>query len=68
LFVNFFIKNKFLLIKTIEIPSLKVQKKIKSMQMFRKPIDRAIQGDRLGICVTNFDAKLIERGLACKIK
>ncbi len=32
--------------------------------MFRKPIDRAIQGDRLGICVTNFDAKLIERGIA----
>jgi selenocysteine-specific elongation factor len=68
LFVNFFIKNKYLLIKTIEIPSLKVQKKIKSMQMFRKPIDRAIQGDRLGICVTNFDAKLIERGIAGKIK
>ena len=43
---------------------MKVQKKIKSMQMFRKPIDQAKQGDRLGICVTNFDAKLIERGIA----
>ena len=32
--------------------------------MFRKPIERAVQGDRLGICVTNFDAKLIERGIA----
>lgn len=35
------------------------------MQMFRKPIEQAVQGDRLGICVTNFDAKLIERGIAC---
>jgi selenocysteine-specific elongation factor len=33
--------------------------------MFRKPIEQAMQGDRCGICVTNFDAKLMERGLAC---
>ncbi len=32
--------------------------------MFHKPIEQAVQGDRCGICVTNFDASLIERGLA----
>lgn len=49
----------------IELPALKQQKKIKSMQMFRKPIHSAHTGDRLGICVTQFDASCIERGLAC---
>jgi len=36
------------------------------MQMFRKPIDKAIQGDRIGICVTQFDPDKLERGLICK--
>ncbi|KAM4651062.1 selenocysteine-specific elongation factor isoform 2-T2 [Discoglossus pictus] len=49
----------------VEIPALKVTKKVKSMQMFHKPVSRAIQGDRLGICVTQFDPKLLERGLVC---
>jgi selenocysteine-specific elongation factor len=35
----------------IEIPNLRVEKKVKSMQMFRKPVQSAHQGDRLGICV-----------------
>lgn len=29
--------------QTVEIPSMKVQKKVKSMQMFRKPVDRILQ-------------------------
>ena len=41
-------------------------RKVKSMQMFRKPIHRAIQGDRIGICVTQFDPDKLERGLICK--
>ncbi|XP_053325558.1 selenocysteine-specific elongation factor [Spea bombifrons] len=49
----------------VEIPALKVTKKVKSMQMFHKPVNGAIQGDRLGICVTQFDPKLLERGLVC---
>lgn len=28
-------------------------------------MEKACQGDRCGICLTNLDAKLIERGLAC---
>lgn len=62
-----------------------MQKKVKSMQMFRKPVVKASQvgliscdillrlfefinslkGDRVGICVTQFDSKLLERGLVC---
>ena len=50
---------------TIEIPSMKVTKKVKSMQMFKVPVTEASQGDRVGICVTQFDPKLLERGLVC---
>ncbi|CAL8401865.1 unnamed protein product [Arctogadus glacialis] len=50
---------------TVEIPTLKVTKKVKSMQMFRTPVSRAMQGDRVGVCVTQFDPKLrgARRGL-----
>ena len=50
----------------VEIPSMKVVKKVKSMQMFRQPVTRLSQGDRAGICVTQFDPKLLERGLVCQ--
>lgn len=50
----------------IEIPELQVQKKVKSLQMFRKNVKEAKQGDRVGICVTNLDAKLIERSIAAE--
>ncbi|KAF6732979.1 Selenocysteine-specific elongation factor [Oryzias melastigma] len=50
---------------TVEIPVLKVTKKIKSVQMFRKPVSGAMQGDRVGVCVTQFDPKLLERGVVC---
>ena len=49
---------------TIEIASLRIEKKIKSIQMFRKPVQAAGQGDRVGMCVASLDAALIERGLA----
>lgn len=49
----------------VEIPALKVTKKVKSMQMFHNPVTYAMQGDRVGICVTQFDPKLLERGLIC---
>ena len=51
--------------QTIEIPELRVQRKVKSMQMFRKPVDKAVQGDRVGVCVTQLEATALERGLAC---
>jgi selenocysteine-specific elongation factor len=33
-------------------------KKVKSMQMFRAPVQKASQGDRIGLCVTQFDPKV----------
>lgn len=51
--------------ETIELPALKLQRPVKSMQMFKKPVNKAVQGDRLGICVTQLDPGLIERGLVC---
>jgi selenocysteine-specific elongation factor len=48
----------------IELPALRQSRKVKSMQMFKKPVQLVRQGDRAGICVTNLDATLIERGVA----
>ena len=31
---------------SIEIPAFKEQKKVKSIQIFRKPVDKAAQGER----------------------
>ena len=47
----------------IEIASMKQDKKVKSMQMFRKPVDKAQKGDRVGIWVSKLDPKSLERGL-----
>ncbi|RZF44218.1 hypothetical protein LSTR_LSTR003858 [Laodelphax striatellus] len=49
----------------IEIPSLKILKKVKSMQMFRQNVNTAKQGDRLGICVKQLDSNKFERGIVC---
>jgi hypothetical protein len=34
-----------------------------SVQMFKKPVQQARAGDRVGICVTQLDAKAVERGI-----
>ena len=47
----------------VEISNLKIEKKIKSIQVFRKSVERVIQGDRAGVCVAQFDPSLLERGL-----
>ena len=47
----------------VEFPTLATQKKIKGLQMFRRKANFIQQGDRAGICVSNFDAKLMERGI-----
>ena len=46
----------------VEFPTLATQKKIKGLQMFRRKANVIQQGDRAGICVANFDPKLMERG------
>lgn len=50
---------------TVEIPALALEKKIKSMQSFKKPVDSAMQGDRVALCVTQLDSSLLERGVVC---
>jgi selenocysteine-specific elongation factor len=50
---------------SIEIPFLKEERRIKSIQMFKKPVQKISQGDRAGICVVNLDSSLLERGIAC---
>ena len=52
--------------ETIEIPLINEQRKVKSMQMFRQPVQKAEMGDRVGLCVTQFNAKQLERGLLTK--
>ncbi len=42
--------------ENIEVAALKEVRKVKSIQIFRKPAQVAIQGDRAGICVTQFDS------------
>ena len=50
----------------IEFPTLgaRFQRKVKSMQMFRRRVSAVRQGDRAGMCVANFDPNLMERGIA----
>ena|GEM_PF-1873803 len=48
---------------TVELPELGLERKIKSMQMFKKSVQHAGKGDRVAMCLTNIDAKLIERTL-----
>lgn len=52
--------------QSIEFPMMGLVRKVKSIQAFKKPVARAIAGDRVGICVPNLSATHIERGLACK--
>jgi len=49
----------------LEIPSVGITRKVKSMQMFRVGVDKIVQGDRAGVCVTQFDPNTLERGLVC---
>lgn len=34
--------------------------------MFKQDVNTAVQGDRIGTCVTHFNPKQLERGIACK--
>ena len=49
---------------TIEFPALALDRKVKSIQMFKRQVQTIQQGDRAGICVSNLDSKLLERGIA----
>lgn len=48
--------------ETVEIPQLGLERKVKSMQMFRKPVQNASKGDRVALCFANLSAESMERG------
>ena len=48
----------------LEFPTLGLERKIKSMQMFKRKTMQISQGDRAGICVSSLDSNLLERGVA----
>lgn len=52
---------------TIEFPTLALERKIKSIQMFKRQVTSIAQGDRAGICVSNFDSNQLERGIAASL-
>ncbi|KAL7057210.1 hypothetical protein AAHC03_019383 [Spirometra sp. Aus1] len=52
--------------ETVEIPQHKLQKKVKSIQMFRTPVEMIGPGDRAGICVAQLDPAVMERGFLTK--
>lgn len=43
--------------------AIRETRRVKSIQMFRQPMDSANQGDRIGLCITQFDSKTLERGI-----
>jgi selenocysteine-specific elongation factor len=45
----------------IEIPSISEKKKVKTIQMFKKPVESAQKGDRIGFSVTQLDSSKFER-------
>lgn len=44
----------------IEFPQINEKKKIKSMQMFKKNIEKAGQGDRIGMLIPGLDSSLVK--------
>jgi selenocysteine-specific elongation factor len=50
----------------IELPEIGETKKIKSMQMFKKPINMVTQGDRCALLVPNLDHNKVERTIIIK--
>jgi selenocysteine-specific elongation factor len=59
------LKGKASINDEIYFPELCEKKVIKEMQMFKKPIAKAFQGDRVGMLIKNLDHTKLERSLAC---
>lgn len=49
----------------ISLPEHGMEKKVKSLQVFKKNVSSARAGDRVGLCVSQFDAASMERGIVC---
>jgi|TARA_B100001142_G_scaffold151135_1_gene151789 selenocysteine-specific elongation factor len=47
----------------VEILNLKLTKRVKGLQVFKRPVQSCIAGDRVGMCITQLDPTILERGL-----
>lgn len=50
---------------TVLIPELQTTRRVKGLQVFHKPVEAACSGDRVGLCVAQFDPTVMERGVLC---
>lgn len=50
---------------TVLIPELQETRKVKSLQVFKRSVGEAKAGDRVGLCVAQFDSTQMERGALC---
>ncbi|CAJ1992643.1 SELB / selenocysteine-specific elongation factor [Leishmania donovani] len=50
---------------TVLVPELQTTRKVKGLQVFHKPVEMAQSGDRVGLCVAQFDPTWMERGVLC---
>ena len=47
----------------VEIPNLHEVRRVKSLQVFHQPVNRALQGERVGILLPGLEPQAMERGL-----
>ena len=52
--------------QVIEFPLLATSRRVKSIQAFKKPVQKASFGDRIGMCISNLSSSQLERGVACE--
>ena len=50
---------------SVEACETRTVHKVKSIQVFHRPVERASVGDRIGVRLLGLDAKAFERGLVC---
>lgn len=47
------------------MPEFQQTRRVKGIQVFRKAVLSAVRGDRIGVCITQFDSGSMERGVVC---
>ena len=52
----------------IFFPELQTKKQVKEIQIFKKPVESAGKGDRVGMLIKNLDSEKIERSIICSTK
>ena len=52
--------------QNLQVPRLGLSRKVKTMQVFREPVQSASVGERVAVCTTQLDPKLIERDYLCE--